>query len=141
MVGHESFEVVAHDTNCCEKKTTYTRSCARQPCAYAEGKSSRFNEVKKEEEESILWVECYLPVRHPYFVHSIRKCKLPWLNVPVTFAREVGLKSKRSVVIEDPLRRMWPVRLRQHVDRTSISGWSSVVSANGFAFGNILMFE
>ncbi|KAF8038273.1 hypothetical protein BT93_B0964 [Corymbia citriodora subsp. variegata] len=140
MIGHETFEVVVYDTDCCEK-TLPTRSYGRQPRAYAEGKSSRFNEVKKEEEESIMGVECYMPARHPYFARTMRKYEMCWLNLPATFVREAKLKSKRSVIIEDPLRRMWPVQLRQYVRHTSISGWSSVVRANGFAIGDTLMFE
>jgi len=66
---------------------------------------------------------------------------LGFQNLPAAFVREARLKSKRSVVIEDPLRRIWPVQLRQYVWHTSISGWSSVVRANDFAIGDTLMFE
>ncbi|KAL3749587.1 hypothetical protein ACJRO7_010684 [Eucalyptus globulus] len=140
MVGHETFEVVVYGTDRCEK-TISTRSYGRQPCAYAEGKKGRFDVVEKEEEESSMGVKCYMPARHPYFVRSMRKYEMRWFYLPAAFVREAGLKSKRNVVIEDPLRRKWPVRLQQYVNHTSISGWSSVVRANDFAIGDTLMFE
>ncbi|KAL3749588.1 hypothetical protein ACJRO7_010685 [Eucalyptus globulus] len=136
MVGHET----VYDTDYCEKSTS-TKSYGRQPRAYAEGKGGLLDEVKKDEEESIMGVEYYMPARPPYFVRSMRKYEMSWLNLPAAFVREARLKSKRSVVIEDPLRRIWPVQLRQYVWHTSISGWSSVVRANGFAIGDTLMFE
>ncbi|XP_056163691.1 B3 domain-containing protein REM14-like [Syzygium oleosum] len=141
MVGQETFEVVVYDTDCCERKTISTRSYGGQPGAYAEEKSGPFDEVKKEEEESLMGVESNMPARHPYFVCSMRKFQMRWLNLPAAFAREARLKSKRSVVIEDPLGRKWPVQLRQYVKRTSISGWPRVVKANRFAIGDTLMFE
>jgi len=37
------------------------------------------DEVKKDEEESIVGVEYYMPARHPYFVRSMRKYEMRWL--------------------------------------------------------------
>ncbi|XP_030518587.1 B3 domain-containing protein REM14-like [Rhodamnia argentea] len=141
LVDHETFEVVVYDVNHCEKETIPTRNYGKRPCALAEGRSGRSDEVKKEEEESIMGVERDMPARRPHFVRSMRKYEMHMLNLPAAFTRETGLKSKRSVVIEDPLGRMWQLQLRQYANHTSIRAWSSVVKANGFTVGDTLKFE
>ncbi|KAK2981020.1 hypothetical protein RJ640_012179 [Escallonia rubra] len=99
----------------------------------------------KTEDGVVVPKEATSPVKSepPHFVTVLTRSHRYQLTVPMPFARENQLATKRSMMLRrDSKKKMWPVKLRVRTRRIDITaGWSDFRKANRLADGDTCGFH
>ncbi|KAK1316843.1 hypothetical protein QJS10_CPA05g01544 [Acorus calamus] len=79
---------------------------------------------------------------HPYFVSLMRNPKHSF-NIPKSFLRKTGLQTIKSINLQDPKGRLWPVKIGQSYDSRLCfgSGWGNFRTINQLRQGDSCAFE
>ncbi|KAK3020995.1 hypothetical protein RJ639_045460 [Escallonia herrerae] len=164
LIVDSTFQVNIYDPSGCEKKLRSDRkSSISLPNSEPEGDSSmgrtmtcasnegckgnlHMKYVKTEDEKDGVVVpkEATSPVKSepPHFITVLTRSHRYQLTVPMPFARENQLATKKSMMLRDSKKKMWPVKLRVRTRRVDITaGWSDFREANRLAEGDTCGFH
>ncbi|KAK6939542.1 B3 DNA binding domain [Dillenia turbinata] len=81
--------------------------------------------------------------KNSYFTASWQRCLGCRLTIPKALAAEKHLFKKRSIFIQDPTGKQWPIKLVVREDGSfhMTSGWAKFVRASGIKNGDTFIFE
>ncbi|KAA8547265.1 hypothetical protein F0562_003871 [Nyssa sinensis] len=164
LISDSTFDVVTYDRSGCEKEvnsairgnigdaSTIFEHNNENPLMgirrTARGRKPKasLHDVKMKNDESEGMVKAAGSVKaiQPSFVGILKKYNRYIMNLPLGFARETGMITKKSTVLRDPEGRLWPVIIRATRNNGSVGlgvGWSEFQRANKLADGNKCLFR